>query len=514
MSSGETSGRDEALSPTLPRVLPAAMERPTVTGVSSTQPVQVTSSVHLHSPPAAAGRSERKEQQEAEYLAEGELSEAQQMRLQLADMQRRIDQLVAASGVSSAADSYRTPVSTSYKRQVQVPAQRSIAPALGAGRLSPGSDSSEAHEVVYESGTHSEREVVGVSGMTLKDVIHLLPKYVDAFYADSSKDTKDRTAVEFVENVESVLGNFLMDHRSPHRLFLVGLCLKGNALHWMDRRSEALRAAGEAMLPKRDYRTHPLSWDDEYRRAFIQAHQGTDTSELWRARLVALKLGEGRCMTPIELDSQFDMMARRAFPDLPQGDPLTERLLAPYYADIVRKEGWLYKNIVRGTGYNGQQLTLQRWKQALANAYAIEADIRSHPATSKAWGRTADDSSSSSGSVGQGGRGRGGGGRGAGRAQSVNAMESEDTRQEGEELSGDQQVAAASGTRGGRGGRGGGGRGRGGYTRKEWSPEKQQLWADYKCFHCQEKGHMKSQCPKLSLAATRQQLQSNEQAGQ
>ena len=107
--------------------------------------------------------------------------------------------------------------------------------------------------------------------------------------------------------------------------------------------------------------------------------------------------------------------------------------------------------------------------------------------------------------------GRGGGGRDDSKAQAVNAMETEDTRQEGEPPVERQQVAAAaSGGNASRGGGADGGRGRGPYTRPEWSEERKKLFAEDKCFYCKERGHQKSAC--LKLAAARQQ--SNGRAGQ
>ena len=131
--------------------------------------------------------------------------------------------------------------------------------------------------------------------------------------------------LEFVENIETVMGNLLArpkhakpEWRSPHRLGLVQLSLKDGALRWLNGKLQEL--TDEAEKEGRVLAVRPLNWDVDVRRAFIQAHLGTDTVELWLSKLSSLRLGEGRCLTPIEFDNQFDSIARHVFPNLTADD--------------------------------------------------------------------------------------------------------------------------------------------------------------------------------------------------
>ena len=134
------------------------------------------------------------------------------------------------------------------------------------------------------------------------------------------------------------MGNLLMDGRSPHRLMLVQLCLRDGALAWMERKLHDLTTADK----ERDFAAKPLSWDDDLRLPFIQAHLGSNTPQLWLAKLKTLVLGKGDTPTPIELDNQFDLIAQHVFPQRIAGDERSELLLATYYGGIVSRSGSKY----------------------------------------------------------------------------------------------------------------------------------------------------------------------------
>ena len=353
-----------------------------------------------------------------------------------------------------AADTLRTPISTSVKRFIPPAAQR--------GLHMPSDPGSPRN--TQQQGDGRSNMPVGVGGLQFKDILSLVPKNVTPFYGDTTKDD-NTTVLMFVLNVESVMGNLLMDGRSPHRLMLVQLCLRGGALAWMERKLHELT---EAEKHWRDFDAKPLNWDDDLRRPFIQAHLGSNTPQLWLAKLKTLVLGENDTPTPIELDNQFDMIAQHVFPMRIAGDERSELLLATYYGEIVaHSHKWLYTNIVRG---NGVPNTLKKWKEALANAWNAEAHIKAMTATKPA--RTAVDDKKVITNR-RGGHERGGGQSSAlsqpVRAAAMNAQDGAGTegQQSTEDNNDTQQLNAAAGG-----------------NREVWSEDKQRRYRDKQCFHC------------------------------
>ena len=507
MSDSETSGREgkeEADAPSLPRN-PPTIDHPITTATSSTQPTQYTTSVHFHSPEPNRGERRDGVEREGRAIAASEASmEMQQLREELARQQQLISDMLSGRTGNRAVDTYRSPISTSVKRAYQHPAaQRSL--NMQADPVSPG------RHREYDDDKQSRE--VGIGGMTLKDVIQNVGRYVTPFYADSKKDSNERTVTDFVENVESVLVNMLKDPQSPHRLMLVQLCLRDGALAWLNRKLQELTDSEKGW---RDFNARPLSWDADIRRPFMQAFQGVDAAELWLTKLEALKLGEGNTLTPIELDNQFDRIARTAFPFLTIGSEQAELLLAPYYAKIVMKEKWLYTNILRS---HGMPSLLRKWKQALSSAFIAEAYIT---ARNKA---NSDSSPSSSGKKPGHKYGRGGGARSnpsEGKQQAVSAMEATDTeREEGqgsyEEMH--QQLAAlpANNQRGsqvgsapgGAGRVGPNGRGRSGGGARQSSSQRGGVRQPRKCWTCGSEEHLSYDCPNTEAVVSTQQ-QSNE----
>ncbi|MCJ1323333.1 hypothetical protein MMC15_008689 [Xylographa vitiligo] len=319
-------------------------------------------------------------------------------------------------------------------------------------------------------------------------ILDTTSKYVTPFYGVAALD-KNRTVMSFVENVEMVMGN-LLPPKSPHRLLIVQMSLRDSALTWLN--NTLIEMAHKA--PERDLHVRPWSWDDEVRQQFIDAFIGTDMVELWLAQLSALRLGEEKTMTPIELNIQFDSLARHVYPNRASNDD--ELLLAIKYRDIVAASNLQLHDVIMRT--YGSPSTLKDWKIALAKQWNAEQQIKAVHATRKAaaglyrgrdiW------------------RGRGGstGGfatvpakaaamnvvyvdDGAGTEGQVSAY-TEDTQQ--------LNAVANSSQRGGsqRGGRGGStGRGRGGAAagqRTEWSDEKKKLYENRRCFRCGGKDHM------------------------
>jgi len=360
--------------------------------------------------------------------------------------QQLINELLEERNINSAADTLRTPISTSIKRPIPPVARR--------GLHMPSEPGSPLNQ--HADGRPSV--AVGVGGLQFKDILTMVPKNVTPFYADTTKD-KNRTVLMFVLNVESVMGNLLMDNRSPHRLMLVQLCLRDGALAWMERKLHELT---EADKDWRDFNVKPLSWDDDLRRPFIQAHLGSNTPQLWLAKLKTLVLGEDDTPTPIELDNQFDMIAQHVFPMRIAGDERSELLLATYYGEIVaNSHKWLYTNIVRG---NGIPVTLKKWKEALANAWNAEEHIRAMAPQRPARAATGDRKGNI---TRQGGHGRGGNSGALPQPAKVAAMNINEGEQSTEGDTGREQLSAAAGGK-----------------REEWSEETKRLYRDKLCFKC------------------------------
>ena len=237
------------------------------------------------------------------------------------------------------------------------------------------------------------------------------------------------------------------------------------------------------------------------RRPFIKAHVGTDTVELWLSRLELLRLGSEKTPTPIELDSQFDIIARHVHPTDSLTDRGTDLLLTTHYGRIVYLYNeHMYNNIMR----SNKPKTLTEWKTRLSEQFTAEESI-------KAMRRSVGAHHAGRGSVrGRGGVYHKGNDRGAvadktsfAKVAAMNetdgAGEEGQTAEQGEAGAGEAeewQLKAASGSRGGRGG-GRGGRGGGGGGRLLLSPdEKQKRWNEGRCFSCGEVGHRIADCPK------------------
>ena len=219
----------------------------------------------------------------------------------------------------------------------------------------------------------------------------------------------------------------------------------------------------------RNFDDKPLSWDDDLRRPFIQAHLGSNTPQLWLAKLKTLVLGENDTPTPIELDNQFDMIAQHVFPMRIAGDERSELLLATYYGEIVaNSHKWLYTNIVRG---NGIPNTLRKWKEALANAWNAEAHIRAMIPQRPQLRPSADDKRLNNNSR-RGGSAAAGRGAPHDKKPSVSSMNADEgTGKEGEQSTeddtGSEQLSAAAGGK-----------------REGWSDEIKKLYRDNLCFKC------------------------------
>ena len=280
---------------------------------------------------------------------------------QVAKQQRVIDAMMAERNGTTAADTLRTPVSTrvhSVREYVAPAAQRAL-------HMSSDTDLRAPSQHVVDDDDRR----VGLSGMSLEKVLGLIKGYVLPFYADTVKDN-GRTVAQFVRNIEVAMGNLLIDPHSPHRLMTVQMCLRDGALDWMDRKLQEMRRAEQGW---RDFASRPLSWDDEVRRPFIEAHLGTNTPELWLAKMGKLKLGDDKTPTPIELDNQFDTIAGHIVPSWTAGDDSNQLLLVTQYRDMVARSNKRY--LINILNMSPPPATLKRWKEALSHQFNADLQV-------------------------------------------------------------------------------------------------------------------------------------------
>ena len=344
----------------------------------------------------------------------------------------------------------------------------------------------------------------------IKDVTQIIK--AEPFYGDTTKD-KGCTVIDFVEKVETGMNDF-MRNRPQYRLLVVRTFLREGALRWVSNKLKELYEAARQQQPPRDLELYPIEWDTDLRRPFMQAYLGTDTVDVWLSKLAALKLGSGKTKTPVELESEFDSIARHIHLHMTVSseDKGVDMMLAREYQEIIHNsEPAMFEQILLFKDAK----TLKQWKVAVVDLWNARERLKATQATRKANSQTADaplvDWQKRNNFRGKGKWGSNG--TGDTRAQSVNAMGTEgqtaddSSSGEGEGQQEDsqpgtqqqQQLSAAGGagggSRGGSKGRGGqGGRGGGGTGAGPWSDEKSKLYREGLCFNCKKAGHISSKC--------------------
>ena len=416
---------------------------------------------------------------------------------EMAVHRQQIAELTARKTTYSAADAVPTPLSSFRHTATTRPAVRSIQ-FTPHSPVTPHTAASESEQVEQAMQALPVDESVDMKVM--KDTLAMLKGFVDPFYADSIKD-KGTTVVDFVEKVESALSD-LLDNQPQYQLPIVRLLLRDGAMRWCNGKLKELKQTAEK--DRRDMARKPLRWETDIRKPFIEAHTGTDTVELWLAKLSELRLGAERTRTPIELNNQFDSIARHVYPTLTVGDDRSELMLAMKYREIILLSNAELHEAIQ---YIHSPTTLRDWKTALARQWNAQEQIKAAERMVRA--QAASPFRGRGGWRGGTWRGRGGGTSGSAtepaKAAAMNVddgagPEGEQYTEEGQQLS----VAAGGSQRGGRGGGGGGGRGRGGATtgqRTEWTEEKKKLYENKRCFHCGGTGHMAKGCTNAPLKA-------------
>jgi hypothetical protein len=436
---------------------------------------------------------ERKDRMQQERFQQLE----QRLEALVDQQQRRVTELEARRSAGTgvgAVDLTRSPVST-YTRM------RSVQRSLPFTTLKADNAEQEIDRKEAPSSTTTATVTVGVDGMKLKDILSLVPKYVEPFYADSTKD-KGRTVVQFLDSINMVMNTFFTDPNSPHQLTVVRLQLREGALRWLQGKETALREA--AVKEGRDLTKRPLSWQDEVEEEFVRAHLGTDLPELWLAQLRALQLGKGKTKTPIELDSQFDTLARHVYPTHTTEELEGSMLLAETYGECVASgQPQLFDRIME----IHTPSTLREWKIALTKQWNAAERVKARKASQSTSSLGHRGSSSGGWRGGRGGRGwNHQSNEGKVSAPTLNAIgfgesmgeEGEGQRAEGEMSPQLNAVPRTNNQRGGRGGRGGhshGGGNGGPRVSSGMSSEQQKLYNEKRCFRCKQVGHTQWACP-------------------
>jgi hypothetical protein len=441
-----------------------------------------------------------------------ELTEQRRETLELRKQLVELATYRTVSVASNAADTLPTPIPS---RQYPSTAARNGThnrPSFGVPTLpyysTPTSASRE--DVLDEEGERaaSSKEKDAEMQRTNK-ILSTVKGQVQPFYADSTKD-KGATVLDFVEKVETTM-NDQLGFYPEYRLMIVRSLLMEGAMRWMNNKIKAL--TNEAATNKRDLEKKPVTWD-EVRRSFITDHMGTNSAELWLSKLSLLELGSTKTPTPIELDNQFDTIARHVYPTDGASDGKGDLLLAEKYSKIVHAYSpAMFNSIVR----TNRPRTLAEWKTRLTEQFLAEEEI-------KAMQRAAGTYQYGRGGRGRGAaQGRGGGNTRGGLSQPVSAaamatVTGKEDGEEGEQYTGEgepnQQLSAVdSSQRGGRGGRGGRGRGGGSSQRKpvEWTEEQDRLYKLGLCFNCHSPDHLANKCPNPAASSS---PQSKGKAGQ
>ena len=402
--------------------------------------------------------SERRSQQQIERMEH-------QIQLLTALLTQTKGTTTEAEEASTAADTLPIPTSAIKPRRSATARKVTYPHAAERSPATPPSAISELRDDEDAESARAERAASKAYKLGLKDILSMTRGFVEPFYADSVKD-KGTSVIDFVEKVESAMSDVIED-QPEYRLTVVRMFLRDGALRWINDKMKQLKDKGQ----------QSVDWEKDVRKAFIDAHVGTDTVELWLAKLGSLRLGKGNTKTPIELDSQFDTIARHVHPTSTAGDKATDILLTSQYRDIIAASNLtMYSNIVRTQPHSN----LREWKTAVATQWNAEAQIRARLEQRDRFVPYAQPPRGGGGWKGRGGRG--GGTSGASQTlTSAAAMNADDgAGREGEEHPADdaesQQLSAAGG--GQRGGRGDT------RTRPEWTEEQVKRYRDKLCFSC------------------------------
>ena len=456
---------------------PTAATAPQPRRMSPQNTATVTQRAEVHAAPSSAratedeGRAAGSAEVSSTVMMSHLLAAMKDMQLTLeraegkiTQQQQQIQQLQGGNSRARAADSLPVPIPSNRYPPTAVRAAPHHRQSFGVPTHSfvledtpPGTPAADRHvqhssppAAVAEQQQLSEAQQEA-ERRRIKDALQCVRFQVDPFYADSTKD-KGATVMDFVEKIETTMTDVLM--YPPHyRLMMVRAMLKEGAMRWMN--SQLAELTAKAVRDGRDLVARPIEWDADLRRLFINQYMGQDTVQLWLSKLQLLRLGSEQTPTPIELDSQFDTIARHVYPLESTSDVGIDLLLTSYYSKIVwAYDQRMYYNIVN----SNKPKTMAEWKARLSDQFITEEEIR---VMKRAAGYSYHNSRGGfKGRVGNQGSDKP-------TASSAAAMQSTDGAgaegQQGEEEGcGDEQLTAAGGSRGGRGGGRGGRGGRGG----------------------------------------------------
>ena len=124
--------------------------------------------------------------------------------------------------------------------------------------------------------------------------------------------------------------------------------------------------------------TYPAEWV-EIKHDFINAFEGEQYRMLQRVELEALRLGHGKCRTPMMLNAEFERLASRLWPS---GTDLAsfDHVLGDEYGKIIERSDLnLWRDIYRG----GIPQTLSEWKTRTAAAWGARQIVNQRMVSSR-----------------------------------------------------------------------------------------------------------------------------------
>jgi len=124
--------------------------------------------------------------------------------------------------------------------------------------------------------------------------------------------------------------------------------------------------------------TYPAEWV-EVKHDFINAFEGEQYRMLQRVELEALRLGQGKCRTPMMLNAEFERLASRLWPS---GTDLAafDHVLGDEYGKIIERSDLnLWRDIYRG----GIPHTLGEWKTRTAAAWSARQIVNQRVAAGR-----------------------------------------------------------------------------------------------------------------------------------
>jgi hypothetical protein len=180
----------------------------------------------------------------------------------------------------------------------------------------------------------------------------------DIFYGDTNKDKIDPRS--WVESANSFLNTQLDPSKQGGRLKHVIPMTGGIAQQWLiAKRDETMKLVALKQLDR------PAEWID-LQQPFIEYLEGPQARTLLRTELDGLRLGKGNCKDLISLNSEFDRIRIRLFPNSNTIRDVDSYCGEEYGKVILRSDKYLWNDVMK----MGLSNSLDEWKTKTATAWA------------------------------------------------------------------------------------------------------------------------------------------------